>query len=84
MNPWHTIAQPHLGTIEGRPHHVTASFAIRYILWCRGKQITLDQFRQWCSRGHVTRVGTDPAGYALYDLIDVVEHAKKRGMLASE
>ena len=76
--------QPHLGTTDTHPHHVTAAFAIQYVLWHRGGQITVDQLRQWCRRGHVNRVGTDPTGFALYDLASIVRHAQKRGMLASK
>jgi len=35
----------------------------------------------WKRRGYVRRVGTDPSGYALYDVDDVLRHAQRRGMI---
>lgn len=61
----------------------TAAFVIAYIAAMEGPTLTVDQIRQWRRRGHVRRVGTDPAGYAVYDLNDVLRHAERRGMFAS-
>lgn len=62
----------------------TATFVIAYVAaCCDGPTLTVDQIRQWRCRGHIRRVGTDPSGYAVYDLDDVIRHAERRGMFAS-
>ena len=34
--------------------------------------------RQWAARGHITRRGTSPQGLALYNVVEVVQHAATR------
>ena len=60
----------------------TAAFIIAYIATCDGPTLTVDQIRQWKRRGHVRRIGTDPNGYAVYDLDDVIRYVRDRGMFA--
>lgn len=61
----------------------TAAFVIVYIASIGGPTLTVDQLRQWKRRGHIRRVGTDPSGFAVYDLDDVLRHAEKNGLFAS-
>lgn len=62
--------------------HVTAHFAGFYLGWMGVDPApSVDLIRKWAQRGHVTRVGTDPSGFALYSLDHVVEYARHRGML---
>lgn len=60
------------------PRHVTAGFAIAYVHFVTAgtTTLTVGQLRIWAHRGHITRVGTDPDGFALYDLNQILEHAK--------
>lgn len=68
------------------PRHVTAAFAITYIAYCTDGYLTLsvNLIRTWTTRGHVRRVGTDPDGFALYDLDSLVGYIESRGLLVSE
>lgn len=62
--------------------HVTAHFAGFYLGFIGADPIpSVDLIRKWTQRGRVKRVGTDPWGYALYDLDDIVTHARSRGLL---
>lgn len=62
--------------------HVTAHFASFYLGWLGVEHPpTVALIRKWTQRGHVRRVGTDPEGYALYDLTDIIERARHRGLL---
>lgn len=60
--------------------HVTAALAIAYMHYVTNGAVTLTvgQIRVWAHRGHVKRVGTDPSGFALYDLDDIVARAQPR------
>ena len=60
--------------------HVTAALAIAYMHFATNGAVTLTvgQIRVWAHRGHVKRVGTDPSGFALYDLDDIVARAQPR------
>lgn len=62
------------------PRHVTASFAIAYMHYVTegATTLTVGQLRVWAHRGHIHRRGTDPHGFALYDLNDILRHSKKR------
>ena len=60
----------------------TAAFIIAYIAAVDGPTLTVDQLRQWRTRGHIRRVGRDPSGYAVYDLDDVLRHAERKGLFA--
>ncbi len=65
---------------HGRP--ATAHFAGFYLGWLGADPApSVNLIRQWAHRGKVRRVGTDEWGYALYDLTDIVEHARLRGYL---
>lgn len=57
------------------PRHVTAAFAIGYVHYVSDGAVTLNvnRIRTWAHRGRVRRVGTDPSGFALYDLTDIVK-----------
>lgn len=61
--------------------HLTANLAIRYLIAAGGEAVTVSQIRNWVSRGHVTRVGSDVTGEALYEVDDIVRHARKLGYL---
>lgn len=62
--------------------HVTAHFAGFYLGWLGvNPQPSVNLIRSWAHRGKVQRVGTDEWGYALYDLTQVVEYARIRGIL---
>lgn len=62
------------------PRHVTAAFIIVYVHYCTGGKITLtiNQIRVWAHRNKITRVGTDPDGFALYDLDQVLDVLHQR------
>lgn len=61
------------------PRHVTAALAIAYIHWTTDGDTTLTvgQLRVWACRGHISRVGTDPTGFALYDLNDIIRRVNR-------
>lgn len=61
----------------------TAAFIIAYIAAVDGPTLSVDQLRKWCQRDHIRRVGTDPSGFAVYDLDDVLRHADRKGLFAS-
>lgn len=69
--------------LSGQGRVGTAAFVIAYLAAIDGPTLTVDQLRQWKHRGHIRRVGTDPSGYAVYDLNDVIRHAEQRGLFAS-
>ena len=52
----------------------TAAFAIAYIYKMTDGATTLNvnQIRVWAHRGHVRRTGTDPSGFAIYNLDDII------------
>lgn len=58
------------------PRHVTAAMAIAYVHYVTDGRVTLNVnlIRVWSHR-HGLRVGTDPDGYALYDLDAIVKRA---------
>ena len=62
------------------PRHVTAAFAIAYMHYVTdgATTLTVGQLRVWAHRGHINRVGTDPSGYALYDLDGIIRHSESR------
>ncbi|MCW2759053.1 MAG: hypothetical protein JWO46_2799 [Nocardioidaceae bacterium] len=61
---------------------VTAQFAGAYLAYLGvAKPPSVNTIRTWVWRGKVTRVGTDPSGYALYDLTDIVLEARRLGYL---
>jgi hypothetical protein len=73
----------HVTTVASGTGRVgTAAFVIAYVAACDGPTLTVDQLRQWKRRSHIRRVGTDPSGFAVYDLDDVLRHAARRGMFA--
>ncbi len=62
--------------------HVTAHFAGFYLAYCGAQPApSVNLIRSWAHRGKVQRVGTDEWGYALYDLDQVIGHARFRGLL---
>jgi hypothetical protein len=61
--------------------HLTASLAIRYLIAAGGQAVTVSQIRNWAHRGHVARAGREVTGEALYDIADIVRHARKLGYL---
>lgn len=62
--------------------HVTAQFAGVYLAFLGvDNPPSIDVIRHWKHRGHVTRVGTDPQGHALYDLTTIVATAKRLGYI---
>lgn len=61
--------------------HLTAHLAIRYLVAAGGEAVTVSQIRNWVSRGHVRRAGRDVTGEALYEVDDIVRHARKLGYL---
>lgn len=64
------------------PRHVTAALAIAYIHFVTDgtTTLTVGQLRIWTHRGHITRVGTDPSGYALYDLDGIIRHSQRHSV----
>jgi hypothetical protein len=60
------------------PRHVTAAFAIAYVHWVTNGATTLttNRIRVWAHRDR-GRVGTDPDGYALYDLDKILERVNR-------
>lgn len=58
--------------------HGTAAFAIAYIHYVTDGAITLNVnlIRVWAHRGEGFRVGTDPSGFALYDVDKILARAK--------
>lgn len=63
------------------PRHLTANLAIRYLIAAGGQAVTVSQIRNWASRGHIARAGREVTGEALYDVDDIVRHARKLGYL---
>lgn len=64
------------------PRHVTAAFAGAYLHYIGATNPpNVNLIRQWAHRKHITRVGTDSAGYALYDLDSIIRHAQARGIV---
>lgn len=61
------------------PRHVTAAVAIAYVHFITDGTVTLNvnRIRVWSHR-HNLRRGTDPDGYALYDLDQIVRRATLR------
>ena len=61
--------------------HLTATLAIHYLLAAGGQPVTVSQIRNWAHRKHIHRQGRDVTGEALYNIDDIVRHARKLGYL---
>lgn len=64
--------------MTGRPVYVDAMMASVHLLWAHNARIEPDTIRQWGARGQVSR---QPRGRYRYELHEVVEHARRRGLL---
>lgn len=52
-----------------------------HLLWAYNARVTPEQIRQWGARGFVSR---KPRGRYRYDLREVVEYARRRGLIGRE
>ncbi|HEY9418076.1 MAG TPA: hypothetical protein VIQ30_25230 [Pseudonocardia sp.] len=65
-------------TASRRRVYVDATMASVHLLWTFDALIPASTIRTWGERGHVTRL---PRGKCRYDLDDVIEHARRMGLL---
>ncbi len=62
--------------------HVTAAFAGAYLAYLGVENPpSVNLIRSWAHRKKIRRVGTDPTGFALYDLDSIIQHAHARGLV---
>lgn len=45
---------------------------------------SVHMIRKWAHHGHIGRQGRDQAGHTLYDVDDVLRHAKKQRLLPDD
>lgn len=65
-------------TAPERRIYVDATMASVHLLWTYNVMITSVTIRQWGARGSVTR---QPRGQYRYDLQEVIDYARSKGLL---
>jgi hypothetical protein len=65
-------------TIPRRRVYVDASMASVHLLWTFDARVSPSTIRTWGERGQVSRL---PRGRFRYDLDEVIEHARRMGLL---
>lgn len=62
--------------------HLTAAVAVAYFHTVNAPwKPSVHMIRKWAHLGHVSRRGKDETGHTLYDVDDMIRHARKRGLL---
>jgi hypothetical protein len=65
--------------VERRRHLINASDAATHLRRAYGVRLSPATIRQWAARGHI---GSHSLKRERYDLREIVEHARERGLIA--